>query len=279
MDTTIVPSGEIISDYETNFDILDDVANYNLGQVFYATTDKKFYSVIQATPLTKGLSAPLTRYAAFIGRRDIYFQYRHNSPNTRRVDPSISNIIDVYVLTANYDNAYRQWIQDISAAVAKPDEPSNADLSTEFAELDNFKAISDTMVMQPAVYKPIFGEKAANNLQAIFKVVKNPNLNVSDADIKTSVISAINEYFDISNWDFGETFYFSELAAYLHRVLSPNIASIVIVPKDSSIRFGTLQQINAEPNEIIISAATVNDIEIIPAVTASQLNQGIVEVN
>ena len=90
---------------------------------------------------------------------------------------------------------------------------------------------------------------------------------------------SINEYFDISNWDFGETFYFSELAAYLHRVLSPNIASIVIVPKDSSIRFGTLQQINAEPNEIIISAATVNDIEIIPAVTASQLNQGIVEVN
>jgi hypothetical protein len=183
------------------------------------------------------------------------------------------------VLTNNYDTAYRRWIYDVSSVVAKPDDPTNAELSVEFGELNNLKTISDTIVFQPAIYKPIFGDKAASNLQAIFKVVKNPNLNISDADIKTTVISAINEYFDISNWDFGETFYFSELAAYLHRALTPNIASIIIVPKDSSIRFGTLQQINSEPNEIIISAATVNDIEVIAAVTASQLNQGIVEVN
>jgi hypothetical protein len=33
-----------------------------------------------------------------------------------------------------------------------------------------------------------------------------------------------------------------------------------------------LYQINAEPNEIIISAATVENVEIISAVTANQLN-------
>jgi hypothetical protein len=279
IDSSLVPSGQIISEYATRNAILEDLDIYQIGQVFYTTTDKIFYSVIQLNSMNKGLSPALTRYAAFVGRRDIYFQYRHNSPNTRRVDPSISNIIDVYVLTNNYDTAYRRWIYDVSSVVAKPDEPTNAELSVEFGELNNLKTISDTVVFQPAIYKPIFGDKSASNLQAIFKVVKNPNLNISDADIKTSVISAINEYFDISNWDFGETFYFSELAAYLHRALTPNIASIIIVPKDSSIRFGTLQQINAEPNEIIISAATVNDIEVIAAVTASQLNQGIVEVN
>jgi hypothetical protein len=53
----------------------------------------------------------------------------------------------------------------------------------------------------------------------------------------------------------------------------PNIASIVIVPGDSAVRFGTLYQINSEANEIIISAATVDDVEIISAVTAAQINQ------
>jgi hypothetical protein len=157
--------------------------------------------------------------------------------------------------------------------------PTNTELSVSFSELNNVKAISDTIVFQSAVYKPIFGDKAPSNLQAVFKVVKNSNLNISDADIKTSVVNAINNYFDVTNWDFGEIFYFSELAAYLHKTLSPNIASVIIVPKDTSIKFGSLQQINSEPNEIIISAATVNDVEIITAVTASQLNQGIVAVN
>jgi hypothetical protein len=156
--------------------------------------------------------------------------------------------------------------------------PTSNDLSLEFNDLNNYKAISDSIVFQSAVYKPIFGSKAATNLQATFKVVKNPNLNVSDADIRTSVIGAINDYFDITNWDFGESFYFSELAAYLHKELSPNIASIIIVPKDAGQSFGNLQQINAEPNEIIISAATVDDIEIISAITAAQLNQGLVSV-
>jgi hypothetical protein len=144
-----------------------------------------------------------------------------------------------------------------------------------FSGLNEIKSISDTVVFQNAIYKPIFGLKAINNLQAIFKVVKNPNLNISDADIKVSVINAINDYFSIDNWDFGETFYFSELSAYLHQILSPNIASIIIVPRDSTIKFGTLYQINAEANEIIISAATVENVEIISAVTAMQLNQGV----
>jgi hypothetical protein len=76
----------------------------------------------------------------------------------------------------------------------------------------------------------------------------------------------------VANWDFGETFYFSELAAYLHSTLVPNIASILIVPEDPNIVFGNYFQINAEPWEIITSAATVDNIDIISAVTAAQLN-------
>jgi hypothetical protein len=262
--------------------MLVDVDLFLPGQVLYATDENKFYSIIANTAIgTTGnsVSSELTKYIAYIGRQDLFYQYRHNSPNTRRVDPSISNIIDLYVLTSAYDTDYRQWIQDASNTITMPADPTNSELTMDFSELNNIKSISDTIIFQSSTYKPIFGNKADNNLQAIFKVVKNPNLNISDADIKTSVINMINNYFDVSNWDFGETFYFSELSAYLHTTLSPNIASIIIVPRDSTIKFGNLYQINAEPNEIIISAATVDNVEIISAVTAMQLNQGLSALN
>lgn len=227
----------------------------------------------------KILSDPLTEYRAYVGRQGLFYQYRHNSPSTNRIDPSISNIIDLYVLTASYDTDYRRWIQDSTGTVSKPVAPTNTELALAYSDLNNLKTISDTIVFNSAVFKPIFGAKADPALQATFKVVKNPTLSISDSDIKASLIAAINDYFSTENWDFGDDFYFSELSAYLHRVLSPNIASIVIVPKDPTVSFGSLYQINAEPNEIIISAATVDDVEIISAVTAGQLNQSLAVVN
>jgi hypothetical protein len=97
---------------------------------------------------------------------------------------------------------------------------------------------------------------------------------MTDNEIKTQVISAINIYFDPTNWDFGDKFYFSELAAYLHATLAPNISSVLIIPADNSLVFGNYFQINSEPWEIITSAATVNDIDVVSAVTAAQLNLG-----
>ena len=78
----------------------------------------------------------------------------------------------------------------------------------------------------------------------------------------------------IFDFFFSDTFYFSELAAYLHSTLAPNIASVLIVPANDNLVFGNYFQINAEPWEIITSAATVDNIDIISAVTAAQLNLG-----
>lgn len=139
--------------------------------------------------------------------------------------------------------------------------------------------MSDTLVYNSGRYKPVFGIKAPLELRANFKIVKNPNVDVSDNDIKTSVIAAINTYFDTNNWEFGETFYFSELSTYLHNTLSPNIASVIIVPANVDIAFGGLMQINANPDEIIVSAATVDNVQIISAITAAQINQTLAGLN
>ena len=263
----LVDNAQVNSLYGTLSAIEYNKNLYFPGQLFFAFNETKFYLLTN----TKTIIVQ-TQYIAKIGRQDIAFQYRHNSPSNRRIDPSSTNITDIYVLTSSYERSFRNWIQDTSNIVSKPNEPTVQELTVEFSSLNNIKSISDTIIFNPAKYKLLFGAKASISLQATFKVIKNPSINVSDNDIRTSVVAAINNYFDIANWDFGETFYFSELSAYLHRTLSPNVASIMIVPVDANISFGNLYQINAEPNEIIASAATVENVEIISAVTSSGLN-------
>jgi hypothetical protein len=186
-------------------------------------------------------------------------------------------------LTKQYSADYLSWIRDSSNTVSEPSIPDGESLKLTYGSgstsLENLKALSDTIVYNSGRYKPVFGDKAPLELQATFKIVKNPNVNVSDNDVKTSVVAAINTYFDTANWDFGEPFYFSELSTYLHNALSPNIASIIIVPASTNIAFGGLMQINANPDEIIISAATVDNVQIISAITASQLNQTLAGLN
>jgi len=264
---SVVDTGTIVSTYPSLSAISLNSGLYLDGQVFYAYSENNFYI------WANGLVTQTTEYIARIGRQNLQYQYRHNSPNNRRIDPSPNNIMDLYILTKSYNTQYTAWIRDTSNKVIQPVAPTTEELRTDFGTLENLKALSDTIIYNSVKFKPIFGAKAESVLQATFKIVKNPNITVSDNDIKSQVISAINNYFDITNWDFGESFYFSELSAYLHNKLTPNVSSIIIVPSSSTAQFGGLYQINAEPNEIIVSAATVDNIEIISAITAAQLNQ------
>jgi hypothetical protein len=267
----LVDRNLISTDIESYYDLQKFITLYQNGQIFYMPKANKFYqlSVLGSNYRINELEG----YRARSGRQDLYFQYRHNSPNNRRIDPSPNNIIDLYILPKQYAADYTAWVQDTSNKVTKPRAPTSEELKLEFSRLENYKTISDTLIYNPVKFKPIFGAKAEPNLQALFKVVKNPNVVVSDNDVKTSVVAAINQYFDLANWDFGETFYFSELNAFLHQQLAPNIASVIIVPTSKNTVFGSLLQINAEYNEVIISAATVDNVQIISAITAAQINQ------
>jgi hypothetical protein len=268
-----VADGTIISAHSTRNEIISKLGLYPQDTIFYAYDENKFYQFVDPDLVQ------LTNYIVKTGRTGLYFQYTHASPSNRRIDPSPTNIMDVYVLTQEYSNSYFNWVSDTTGKIAVPSAPTSEQLSTNYGALSNYKALSDTIIYNTVTFKPLFGSKANTALQATFKVVKNPNIVVSDNDVKSSVINAINTYFDIANWDFGETFYFSELSAYLHQVLVPTIASIIIVPTAGNTSFGGLYQVNAEPNEIIVSAATVDNVQIISAITAAQINQSAAGLN
>ena len=141
-------------------------------------------------------------------------------------------------------------------------------------EIEKIKSISDEVVYHPVKYKVLFGEKAMPDLQVSFKITKNPELVLNNNELKSEVIENINRFFSSDNWDFGDTFYFQELSTFIMQNMSPNLASIVIVPKQIDQVFGSLFEIKSEPDEIFISGATVSDIEIIDELTSVKLQTG-----
>ena len=242
------------------------ISSYTNGTIVYNWKKDLFYTV----DTVNNKFVLNTNYKVYTGRDKLRFAYSHAANENRRIDPSSSNIIDVYMLTKNYDTNYRKYLSgEITSAVLPPSTDS---LYQSYGpEINKIKSVSDEVIYHPVKYKPLFGSKASNNLQAVFKIVKNSNRVVNDNDIKSRVIGAVNEFFALENWDFGETFYFSELAAYIVQKLSPDLSSIVLVPRQESQSFGSLYEIKSENDEIFISAATVEDVEIIDAITASRL--------
>jgi len=272
-------SGVVIGSIATKNAIELVKSEYADKQVFYAYTDKKFY---QLTVDYEGLRTitEVTGYDTYVGRQGLYFQYRHNAPLSRRIDPGTTNIIDLYLVTQSYYIAYQNYIRDSTGTVTEPIKPTIDELTTSYSTLDQYKMISDNIILNSVTFKPLFGTKASVELQATIKCVKNTASTASVSEIKSQVVSAMNTYFTIENWDFGDTFFFSELSAYLHDRLGSIISSVVLVPTDPLKSFGDLYEIRSQANEIFVNAATVNDVQVIDALTGSQLrtapNSGVV---
>jgi hypothetical protein len=255
----------VVTQNETDINL--NTATYSDNQLFYFYDSAE--GVIKKYSSTTNTLTTTTDYIARKGRGSINFQYKHHAGQDTRIDPSVSNIVDVYLLERTYDNLFRIWLQD---GGTKPTTSTSDQLRINYSgTLNPLKSLSDQIIYHPVKYKILFGSNADEQLQATFKVVKNPKTNVSDAVIKTRVIAAINEFFALDNWDFGDSFYFTELAAYIHNELAPDLLTAVIVPNQSGQSFGSLFQIDSAADEIFISGATVDDVSIITALGANQL--------
>ena len=249
-----------------NESLVGALSSYTDGQVFYLVVEDVF-KVYSSTAGTLSLT---TDYKAYVGRSGLKFHYVHAADDDSRIDPSSSNIIDTYLLTRTYDTEFRKYLND--TITSKPLPPSSDNLFNNYgSEISKIKSISDDVIYHPVKYKVLFGSKADAQVQANIKIVKNPDQVVNDNDIKARVIAAIDEYFALENWDFGDTFHFSEMATYVMTQVAPDLVNIVIVPKQDSQVFGSLYEIKSESDEVFVSGATVDDVAIIDAITASKL--------
>jgi len=266
----LIRSGQVNSQYPTLTAIQAVQSQYVVGQVFYAYQQEIFY-ILELDTLGNPVLVVTNDYQAKIGRQNLYFQYRHNSPLTSRIDPGSTNIIDVYIVTNSYHTAYLNWLQDVTGVVTEPAPPTIDELTTAYQGLQNFKMISDNMILNSVDFQPLFGQKADPALRATIKVIRASNSTASISAIKNLVIANMNAYFDLANWDFGDTFYFSEMAAYIHQNIGDVVSSVVLVPLAQGQTFGDLYEIRSAPNQIFVNGATVNDVEVITALTSTNL--------
>lgn len=241
-----------------------DFATYPTGEIVVSFVDTQHFDK-NGKCFTQNLSV------LEADRIPLYFKWSHYSPIDQRVDPAPSNIIDMLVITYPYYESMIIWKNSNGTLQNMPAAPTTEELRVQFQELDQYKMISDAIVWNSGQFKILFGPQAETELQATFKVVKSPSTSISDNEIKTRVIQAIDAYFDIRNWDFGEKFFYTELAAFIHQQLSRIISSVVIVPNSANSQFGNLFEIIAGPTQIFMSTATVNNVQIVANLTDQNL--------
>ncbi len=209
-----------------------------------------------------------------IGRANLKFMWLHFAPDAFRIDPSVSNVMDAFILTTAFDDAFRTALFNNTPTEDLPEEPSSEELRIQFADFENFKAMSDAIIYHTARYKILFGQQAIPALQATFKVIQTEGSLLSENDLRLRILEVIDLFFSVDNFDFGETFYMTELLAFIHQELATNIQSVVAVPKQDEEAFGRLFQIRAEPDQLFISSASAEDIELVTAFTDEELRIG-----
>jgi len=262
-----------ITPLDVDNNLLPDDPNHFIKVVGNSTIALKNYVEDDFTYLVPTTADDTNKVVGPIpGIRDLMFQWTHNTYTDQTLNPALTNIIDVYVLTKSYNSEFNAWKNSGSIGLP-PDAPTSEELNREFKNIADYKMSTDEVIFHPVKFKSLFGVSADENLQATFKVIKNAKSKITDNELKSKVLSAINGFFAVGNFDFGETFYFTELAAYVHAKLKTDINSVVIVPVTSSSKFGTLFQITPNKNELITSTATVNDIVVIKDITDQNIRK------
>lgn len=206
-----------------------------------------------------------------IGRESLNFLWQHRTPRFNLIDPSATNIIDTFIITRGYFKNLRLWLNN--KIDQEPTKPTPFQLRSDFGYLLDSKMISDTVILHPGKIKIIIGSKAKEELRATIKVIRSSNRSLTNNQLKTQIVDLVNEFFDIDSWEFGETFYFTELSAFIHARLASQLDSVVLVPLADNHVFGDLYQVVAREDEIIQPNISVSDIEIVESLDPSTLKQ------
>lgn len=227
---------------------------------------KSAWATDQAAPASSQL------YTRNPGRFPLNFAWYHFADTLNLIDPAPSNIMDMFIITSGYYFDTQNWL--LGNANVQPTPPTPLELSNTYGQLFDSKMISDTVIPHSGQFKILFGSKSAAQLQATFLVVRpSQGTNLTDNEVKVRIVSNVRNFFDIQDWEQGETFFFSELSASIHSDLGPEISSVVLVPLYSTELFGDLYEITPGENELFLPDITTANINIVQSYTSENLKQ------
>lgn len=211
-----------------------------------------------------------TKYKRERGCTNLNFMWSHATSMYHLVDPSATNINDAFVIQQGYYVSMQNWLNGTGP---EPTLPTPLQLRNDYQSLLTNAMISDTVIFHPGTIKLIFGSKSIAPLQAQIVVVKSTRSSLTDSQIKVKVRDLTRQFFNIANWNFGDTFYFTELGASIHSNMTADINSVVLVPLYPDHFFGDMFQVNMAEDEIVQADIDVEDIAIVSSLNASNLHQ------
>ena len=214
----------------------------------------------------------LQTWVRYPGHYPYNFAWFHQTTLYYLIDPAASNIIDIYIITVGYFEALTEWLA--GQTDVKPTQPTPLDLRTSYGYLLNNAMISDTVVLQSGSFKLLFGGNAIPQLQAQFVVVRPTTaVQLTNNQVASTIVSITQNFFDPNEWQFGETFYFTELATLIQTQLAGEIDTIVIVPTYSTNQFGDLYEIQAAQDELFYPDISVSNISFVTTLSPQVLRQ------
>lgn len=213
----------------------------------------------------------ISNYTRYLGRNALNFAWFHRTPRYHLIDPCPTNIIDMFIITRAYYEETRRWLRGVAQ---QPELPTALELRTSYQQILESRMISDTVIPHPGKFKILFGQHADTNLKATFKVIKSTTGQFTDNELKVRVMEVIRNFFEIDQWEFGETFYGTELIAAIHASLPGEIDSVVIVPDAATHLFGELFEIVPKEDELFQASVNVSNIEIVDHFNSRVLKQG-----
>ncbi len=206
------------------------------------------------------------------GRSALNFLWRHYTTQYHLIDPAVTNIVDALVITKTYYMNMRRWL--VGELTNQPVPPTPFELRTSYNKLLANAMLSDTVVLKPGKLRLLFGSKAIAELRGSFRVVRSPSSILTDNEIKIRIVDVIYNYFDISKWEFGQPFYFTELATAIHNELGANIDTVTLAPLQLGGSIDQiLMQIVPKDDEIFIPDVTIDNIEIVDAMVRTNIKQ------
>ena len=213
------------------------------------------------------------RYRRLEGRYPFNFSWFHFTDQFKLIDPSVTNIIDLFIITRGYYTALTRWLTNKTDV--KPTLPTSLDLRTTYAGLLENRMISDTVILHPGTFKILFGSRADPSLRATFKVIRPAasEQTITNNEAKVKIVNTIRRFFNIDLWEFGETFYFTELAAVIHQDLGTDINSVVLVPTSAQNQFGDMFEVQSVEDQLFEVDISTSDIEIVESYTSDNIRQ------
>lgn len=194
----------------------------------------------------------------FEGRDGLYYKWVYEVPYFTLVDPQQSNIHDCYVITSSMVDNMNNWLNGITQEYK---EPTTFDLTNSFSTILAKKVASDTVIFVPGSFKLIFGSKSDVGNRMFIDVMRH-NTQIRDAELQQLIVDTVHQFFAIEQWNFGQTFFTSELISVLMTKCSPHVKNIVIRSASPMKYNEPVIQINANSNEIIYPNITLQDIVI-----------------